>query len=677
MSTYRLSVQLMGIALIGVIAITACAPSVASTPIPSTVASAPTTQILPTNPTPEASPAVEAPPLEFRGHKGDLWGVTFSPDGKYLATGSHDGTARLWDIATGQTIRIFSGHTGEVEQVAFSPDGKYLLTAGEGDQTARLWDVASGAMVQVFSGHTGGVAYIAFSPDGKTIATGGGDPTARIWDITSGATLNILNQGSPFSGLAFSPDGKYLLTASEGGTVHLWDMVTGNKVRDFDDLDNVSAATYSPDGKYVAIGLENGKVTLLDPAAGQMVREFSGHQSLVTNIEFSPDGRYLLTGSWDQTARLWDLATGGTLHIFGGHRGRVLGVTFSPDGGMIATASNDTVARVWDLQASSAGIPPQNASNVTLRLAVADKGGRPSEPYVLEFIEQVKTLSNGNIIIEPSWDAGTATDAGFEVGVIQLVKTGQADLGLAASRAFDVENITSFQALQAPFLITNDPLAKAVATSDISTRMLDSLSSAGIVGLTTWPEDLRHPFSIIPGKPILSPEDFAGLNVRATPSEATYMLIDTMGGAPMMGNDYQAAESGLRQGASLTGTPIATGNVVFFAKFQVLFANNATFEKLSEAQRAILYDAAIATQAKAIAEHPSEVEAAAAWCADGGTVVMASEERVAAFEVAAQPVFDMIAQNPLNVELIAAIRELKANTEPSPGAQACGAAVGQ
>jgi len=348
-------------------------------------------------------------------------------------------------------------------------------------------------------------------------------------------------------------------------------------------------------------------------------------------------------------------------------------VTFSPDGSLIATASNDTVARIWDLQASSAGIPPQNASNVTLRLAVADKGGRPSEPYVLEFIEQVKTLSNGNIIIEPSWEAGNSTEAGFEVGVIQLVKAGQADLGLAASRAFDVENITSFQALQAPFLITNDALAKAVATSDISTRMLDSLSSTGIVGLTIWPEDLRHPFSIIPDKPILSPEDFAGLNVRATPSNVTYELLDALGSTPTMDDsNYQAAESGLRQGTSLTGIPTATGNVIFFAKFQVLFANGPAFEKLSEAQRAILHDAAIATQAKAIAEHPSEVEAATAWCADGESIVTASDAQVAAFEVAAQPVFDSIEQDSLNAELIAAIRDLKAKTEPSPGAEACG-----
>jgi TRAP-type C4-dicarboxylate transport system substrate-binding protein len=315
---------------------------------------------------------------------------------------------------------------------------------------------------------------------------------------------------------------------------------------------------------------------------------------------------------------------------------------------------------------------PAEDQPITLRLAVADAEGRPSEPYVLEFIAQVKTLSNNNITIEPSWDAGADTTPSFEQGVIKALMDGQYDLGLAGSRAFDTEKVTSFQALQAPFLITNDSLSKEVATSDIATRMLDSLSSSGMVGLTLWPEDLRHPFSIIPEKSLVSPEDFAGMNIRATPSDVTYTLIETLDGSPVFGDSsYEGAESGLRQGFSLDGIPIATGNVTFFAKYQVLFANSAAFEKLSDTQRAILREAATATQKKAIAEHPSEVDAAAAWCGDGRTIVLASEDQVAAFEAAAQPVFDKIEENPLNAELIAAIRELKTKTEPAPGAETC------
>jgi TRAP-type C4-dicarboxylate transport system substrate-binding protein len=309
---------------------------------------------------------------------------------------------------------------------------------------------------------------------------------------------------------------------------------------------------------------------------------------------------------------------------------------------------------------------------VTLRLAVSDQQGNASEPPVQEFIHQVKTLSNGEIIIEPIWDAADESQAGFEGRVIQLVRGGQADLGLAASRAWTSEGINSFEALQAPFLIDNDTLAQAIARSDIATRMLEDLSESGLVGLTLWLEDLRHPFSLLPEKPILSPADIAGRNMRVTDTGISQKLIETLGGIPTTGEDgYDGAESGLRQTRTLSGTPTATGNVTFFPKYQVLFADGAAFDKLSESQQAILREAAAAAQERAIAEHPSEVEAAKTWCSDAGAVALASDEQIAAFEEAAQPVFAAIEQDPQNAELIAAIRELKTKTPPSPGVQAC------
>ena len=140
-------------------------------------------------------------------------------------------------------------------------------------------------------------------------------------------------------------------------------------------------------------------------------------------------------------------------------------------------------------------------------------------------------------------------------------------------------------------------------------------------------------------------------------------------------DDYQAAESGLKQGASLQGRPTATGNVIFFPKYQVLVANRDVFEKLSQVQQVVIREAAAVTQKKAIEAHPSDVENGAAWCEDGGTIVLASYEQIAAFETAAQPVFDEIEKVPANKEYITAIRDLKAKTPPSPGAPACSPAV--
>jgi TRAP-type C4-dicarboxylate transport system substrate-binding protein len=330
------------------------------------------------------------------------------------------------------------------------------------------------------------------------------------------------------------------------------------------------------------------------------------------------------------------------------------------------------------LTACTPKVTPAPAEPITLRMGIPDGDNVLYAPYVLEFIEQAKTLSNGKITIEPTWEAGDGTSAGYEVGVIQLVKDGKFDLGLAASRSFNSAGITSFEALQAPFLIDNDALAKAIATSDAASRMLENLSSSGLTGLTLWPEDLRHPFSVDPARPLLSPEDFAGLTVRVTDNGVSEMLIKALGGNPIFeASDYQGAESGLRQGATLTGRPAATGNVTFFAKYQVLFANGGTFGKLSDAQRNVLRKAAAAAQKKALAERPSDVEAGTVWCADGGTIVLASDEQVAAFQKAAQPVFDKLQQDSFNAESITAIRDLKAKTPPSPAVQACESELAQ
>jgi WD40 repeat protein len=159
-----------------------------------------------------AGVGAQEPKLELvvqSGHTSILTSVSLSGDGRFLATGSRDNTAILWDTATGQKLRTFTGHSHDVTSVSLSSDGRRLAT-GSSDGTAIVWDAATGQKLRTFTGHSSSVESVSLSSDGRRLVTGSSDGTTRLWDADTGRELcALLSLDAGQDWLVVTPDGYF------------------------------------------------------------------------------------------------------------------------------------------------------------------------------------------------------------------------------------------------------------------------------------------------------------------------------------------------------------------------------------------------------------------------------------------------------------------------------------
>ncbi|CAJ0759869.1 17419_t:CDS:10 [Entrophospora sp. SA101] len=166
----------------------------------------------------------------YRGHNLPIWDIQFSPYGFYFVTASNDRTARLWSCDHIYALRIFAGHISDVDTVKFHPNSKYIFT-GSNDKSIRMWDVSSGSCFRIFSGHTGGVTCLAVSDDGRLLASSGDDKSVMLWDIGSGKCFKkLIGHTEIVYSLDFSKESSILVSGSADKTVRIWDVRKNDSV---------------------------------------------------------------------------------------------------------------------------------------------------------------------------------------------------------------------------------------------------------------------------------------------------------------------------------------------------------------------------------------------------------------------------------------------------------------
>ncbi len=300
----------------------------------------------------------------LEGHNDAVYSVSFSLDGKTIASASRDKTIKLWNIE-GKLLHTLTGHNGPVNSVSFSPDGKTIVSTSW-DKTIKLWNI-EGKLLHTLTGHNDAVDSVSFeskllhtlfghndavdsvssSPDGKTIASTSWKGTIKLWNIEGKLLHTLFGHNDAVDSVSFSPDGKTIASASRDKTIKLWNIegkflhtLSGHKAA-------VNSVSFSPNGKTI-VSVSRDKTIKLWNIEGKLLHTLSGHEAAVDSVNFSPDGKTVASASRDGTIKLWNIE-GKLLHTLCGHHDGVNSVSFSPDGKTIASGSEEGTVILWNL----------------------------------------------------------------------------------------------------------------------------------------------------------------------------------------------------------------------------------------------------------------------------------------------------------------------------------------
>ncbi len=271
----------------------------------------------------------------LEGHKGAINSLAYSPDGRFLASGSDDKSVVIREAGTDKPVRVLH-EAYPIVSAAFDTSGKPLATSSSQprtlkdshDSSMKVWDWQMSEGELTFRGHTaggnrGGVRGLVFSNDGQWLVSGGDDGTVKVWDPRSGKEWQTLRgHQHPITSVAINRDGTRIVSG---------------------------AATRDP---------KETELILWDARSGRELQRLEGHQRGVLTVAFSPDGSRIASGtlgtpksseSEDGSIRIWDANTGRVLHRLGGRKDRIARLAFSPDGRHLASACDDRTIEVWNV----------------------------------------------------------------------------------------------------------------------------------------------------------------------------------------------------------------------------------------------------------------------------------------------------------------------------------------
>ena len=319
----------------------------------------------------------------LEGHNDSVWILDFSKDGQNLASGSLDGTVRLWDLNLRIERLKLAGHTGGIKALAYTEDNR-ILACGTGlDGVLRLWDAGTSGQLSILLAHTGLNEVVTFSSDGRTLASSGTeDRTILLSDVDKILNMN-LTDNSFLHSLTGNRDGITALALSfpardprsssvpsrivSGGKdarIHFLDVVTGQELRTPTSVEStVTALTFAPTNNSFFSGEKNGTVREWNALSGMEQFNFRSSFDAITALAFSPSPRFLAIGDGMGKIRLLDFAEEHEKYIFTQHTRKITSLVFAEDGNTLVSGSEDGTILLWDMNEAPLNLEEQNGTS--------------------------------------------------------------------------------------------------------------------------------------------------------------------------------------------------------------------------------------------------------------------------------------------------------------------------
>lgn len=306
--------------------------------------------LLPLNPNLNKGLHVSQKTFYPEGHTGIVTVLSITPDGKRCVSGSEDHTIRVWEIGSGQCLRILEGHAKGITSLSITPDSERCVS-GDGNGVLRIWDIKSGQFLRTMEGHTKGITSSSISDDGKRCVSGSWDKTLRVWDLESGQCLSTLEGHTEgITSLSIDPGGKRCVSGDYDCTLRVWDLESGQCLRILEGHAGVVFhLSITPDGKRCVSGSEDTTLRVWDLETGVCLKVLEGHISWITSAIISPDGKRCVSGEGQGILRIWDIESGQCLKKLGVYREGIYILSISPDGKRCSGLDGNDTLHVWDI----------------------------------------------------------------------------------------------------------------------------------------------------------------------------------------------------------------------------------------------------------------------------------------------------------------------------------------